>query len=59
MTRSFEVAVGWVPKRACGQCLWIRDYVGRRICYHGGQVGRTVRGEEDATFCEDYEEAEA
>ena len=57
MTRSFEVAVGWVPERLCGECVWLRDYCGRRVCYARGQVGRTVRGEEDATFCEDYEEA--
>ena len=58
MTRSFEVAAGWVPERFCGQCLWVRDYLGRRVCYAGGQVGRTVRGDEDATFCEDFKEAD-
>ncbi|MFH2110968.1 MAG: hypothetical protein ABIJ47_06880 [Candidatus Bathyarchaeota archaeon] len=58
MIRSFEAAVGWIPERICGECSWIRDYCGRQVCYHGGQVGRTVRGDEDATFCEGFEEAD-
>ena len=56
MSRSLEVAVAWAPEKFCGQCLWVRDYLGRRVCYHGGQVGRTVRGDEDASFCQGYEE---
>ncbi|MFH2110402.1 MAG: hypothetical protein ABIJ47_03965 [Candidatus Bathyarchaeota archaeon] len=57
MSRSLEVAAMWVPERFCAHCLWIRDYCGRYVCYAGGQVGRTVRGDEDATFCQEYEEA--
>ena len=56
MTRSLEAAASWVPERVCGQCLWIRDYLGRRVCYAHGQVGRAVRGDEDASFCQEYEE---
>lgn len=55
--RSLEAAAGWKPERFCAGCLHIRDYCDRRICFKGGEVGRTVRGDEDATFCEDYEEA--
>ena len=58
-SRSFMAAVAWTLKRYCGHCRWIRDYLGRRVCYSGGQMGRTVQGDEDATFCDDYEEAEA
>jgi len=58
MSRSLEVAAGYKPERYCVNCLWVRDYVGRRVCFHGGDVGRSIQGDEDATFCEDYEEAE-
>ena len=57
MSRSLDAAIGWTPERVCGSCLWIREYPGRRVCYAGGRVGRTVRGDEDASFCEGFEEA--
>jgi len=58
MSRSLAAAAGWVPHRVCGQCLWIRDYCGRYVCYAHGHVGRTVTADEDASFCQGFEEAE-
>jgi len=57
MSLSLEAAAGWVPERVCGQCLWIRDYCRRYICFIYGEAGRTVTADEDATWCDDYEEA--
>ena len=57
MSRSLAAAAGWVPHKVCGQCLWIRDYCGRYVCYALGRVGRTVTADEDASFCQGYEEA--
>jgi hypothetical protein len=57
MSLTFQEAAGFKPRRTCGQCLWIRDYVGRFICFKGGKVGPSVRSDQVADFCEDYEEA--
>jgi len=56
LSRSFAAACGYKPVRVCGQCLWIRDYCGRYVCFALGRVGRTVRPDEDASFCQGYED---
>ena len=55
--RTLAAAVNYRPERYCFDCLWCREYPGRHVCFYGGEVGRTIKEDEDVTFCENYEEA--